>query len=71
MTVTARSASDRTDDWPFWMIWDGSLNITNRVGYALTQGHAFKEGQVFVLGREEAESMAEAWNAWSSDSPTF
>lgn len=24
----ARSASDKTDDWPFWIVWDGSFNGT-------------------------------------------
>lgn len=63
MSVTARSASDNTDDWPFWMLWNGSLNVIGRVGFALSQGRRFTNGQIFT-SRQEAEHMAEAWNAW-------
>lgn len=29
----ARSASDKTDDWPYWMVWDtqAGVNVTIRV----------------------------------------
>jgi hypothetical protein len=29
--VIARSASDSTDDWPYWMLWDGAKNVTAEV----------------------------------------
>lgn len=51
MTYTARSANDRTEDWPFWMVWDGSLNVTCRVIEKVTGKHSFFP---FVT-REQAE----------------
>lgn len=59
--VTARSASDKTNDWPFWMVWTGSLNVTGDVANAL--GIEWRRGAVFCP-RACAEHMAEAWNAW-------
>ena len=29
--IVARSASDKTDDWPYWMVWDGTKNVTAKV----------------------------------------
>lgn len=65
MKVVARSASDRTDDWPFWMVWDGYVNVTNKVVLALVGGSALEQGIVLVP-RELAEHLAEAWNAWGT-----
>lgn len=34
----ARSASDKTDDWPFWFVADsqrGGLNVTGKISDAL------------------------------------
>jgi hypothetical protein len=63
--VYARSASDNTDDWPFWMVWNGHLNVTALVGFALSHGRAFNSGAVFT-SRQNAERMSEAFNAWSA-----
>ena len=59
--VTARSASDKTDNWPVWMVWSGTLNVTGPVFEALTGRDA--QGQVFA-NRTACEHMAEAWIAW-------
>jgi hypothetical protein len=59
----ARSASDRTDDWPFWFVADsqrGGLNVTNE----LVREHfpkLHRPGAVF-LPREFAEGLAAAVN---------
>lgn len=58
--VVARSASDRTDDWPFWMVWDGVVNVTAETMDAL--GLPRKPGAVFVT-REYAEEIASRFNA--------
>lgn len=42
---TAKSANARTDDWPFWMVWDGTMNVTGQVAEAL--GYPFNYGAVF------------------------
>lgn len=34
--LVAKSASDKTDDWPFWMVWDGRTNVTIKVIEELT-----------------------------------
>lgn len=57
--VTARSASDRTDDWPFWMVWDGRLNVTARVVKALFD---IEVTHLPFADRETAEAIAQAWN---------
>jgi hypothetical protein len=53
--VIARSASDRTDDWPFWMLWDGVKNVTaetlDRLGIQRPPGAVF-------LTRKDAEAIA-------------
>ncbi len=59
MKYEARSASDKTDDWPFWMVWNGSLNVTGKVARLL--GYPVKEGAVFV-SRKGAERLAEEAN---------
>lgn len=56
----ARSASDRTDDWYFWMVWDGSLNVTGKVAEKL--GYGNQEGAVFTR-RANAERLASEANA--------
>lgn len=57
--VEATSASDRTDNWPFWMLWDGHVNVTAPVLRAL--GHE-PNGAVF-LPRAQAELVARHWNS--------
>ena len=52
MTLVAKSANDHTDDWPFWMVWNGRLNVTCRVIEKVT-GKALG-GFPFVT-REQAE----------------
>lgn len=36
--LVARSASDKTDDWPFWMVWDGTRNVTGSAVELATGG---------------------------------
>jgi hypothetical protein len=42
---SARSASDDTDDWPYWMVWDGHVNCTapvmDQLGLARPPGAVF------------------------------
>ena len=59
MKVEARSASDRTDDWPFWMVWDGSVNVTIKVIERLTGLRVV--GMPFVT-KETALDLATRWN---------
>lgn len=56
----ARSASKRTDEWPFWMVWDGQFNVTGRVAEKL--GYGPQNGGVFTT-RENAERLASEANA--------
>ena len=56
---TARSVSDSTDDWPFWMAWNGHVNVTARVFEALTGRSAF--GCPFMR-RQDAEALARQAN---------
>jgi len=53
--VIARSASDRTDDWPYWMLWDGAKNVTAEVIDEM--GIPRMPGQV-LLTRAAAEQIA-------------
>jgi hypothetical protein len=55
MTFVAKSASDNTDDWPAWMIWDGHLNVTGKVMRAMY--YPWRPGAVF-MPREYAEQYA-------------
>lgn len=36
MKYIAKSASDKSDDWPLWMVWDGQLNITIKAIKSIT-----------------------------------
>lgn len=56
---SARSASDRTDHWPFWMVWNGSVNVTGRVAEAL--GLPGPAGAVFA-GADMAKHLADKAN---------
>ena len=56
MAVIARSASDKTDDWPFWMLWDGHMNVTGRIAREI--GLDWPVGAVFTT-RREAEWMSQ------------
>jgi hypothetical protein len=59
----ARSASDHTDDWPFWFVADrqkGGLNVTPAVAAAL--GHDWPHGAV-LTDRESARELADSGNA--------
>lgn len=60
--VIARSASDKTDDWPFWYCAEtrASVNITSAIAREL--GHPWRPGAVFAR-REYAEALAGQWNA--------
>ncbi len=61
MTVTARSASDRTDDWPFWYVADErGLNITQQLTGLPRFAGAFSL-QPFLL-RHQAEALAQSVN---------
>lgn len=46
----ARSASDRTDDWPFWFVEADGINCMSGMN-----------GAVFTT-RAEAERLANEWN---------
>lgn len=59
MVVEAKSASDKTDNWPNWMVWSGSLNVTNKVAKSL--GIDWPPGTVFS-SRKHCEEMATAFN---------
>jgi hypothetical protein len=57
----ARSASDRTDDWPAWYVADrqlGNLNVTVRLRPEML-------GYMPFLPRADAEQLADAANAAS------
>ena len=54
----ARSASDRTDDWPYWYVADrekAGLNVTVALVPEM-------RGCMPFLSRKEAESLAQAAN---------
>jgi hypothetical protein len=54
----ARSASDRTDDWPYWFVADrsrGNLNVTVKLMPELS-------GYLPFLPRDMAEELARAIN---------
>ncbi len=55
----ARSASDKTDDWPFWMVWDGHMNVTYKACKEVFGDD--EPGAVFV-DREWAETLAHEMN---------
>lgn len=60
--VIARSASDRTDEWPYWFVADADhpgINITSRIASAL--GYDWRLGAV-LADRETAEKIAREWN---------
>lgn len=57
---SARSASDRTEYWPFWMVWNGQRNVTSDVYKAIT-GKSL-DGAIFC-DRKDAETLASAANA--------
>lgn len=61
MKITARSASDKTDDWFFWILWNGTVNVTAEVLDALNVPR--KPGQIF-LTRGEALEYAEEYRYW-------
>jgi hypothetical protein len=58
--VVARSASDKTDDWPYWMVWDGTTNVTAETIDAL--GLPRSPGAVLTT-REMAQNVAEMYNS--------
>lgn len=60
----ARSASDKTDDWPFWFVADkqqGGLNVTNNLLKDAYPETNFK-GKV-LLTRTEAIELAKIANS--------
>ena len=63
----ARSASDRTEDWPFWFVADsnkGGLNVTGPLFEKLTGERA--HGAVFAP-RDEAKLIAAHANQAAAD----
>ena len=59
----ARSASDRTDDWPWWFVADknlGGRNVTSEVATLLNRPRKFR-GPTLCY-REYAELLAEEAN---------
>lgn len=65
-TYTARSASERTDDWSFWMVWNGKLNVTVRVFKAVI-GDGWKPIWLPFVDREDAEYLASRANEMNLD----
>lgn len=65
--ITARSASDRTDDWPYWFVTspDHLLNITGPALLAL----GVDIGGKTLVSREFAEALANTWNDIAFDAP--
>lgn len=63
----ARSASDRTDDWPFWFVADcqrGGLNVTAE----LARQHSNPDHSGGVLGlREDMIKLAAIANCHPED----
>lgn len=57
--LQAKSASARTDDWPFWMVWNGSLNVTIRAIEAATGQHIVA---MPFLPRAAAEKLSDYCN---------
>lgn len=57
--LIAKSASDRTDEWPFWMVWNGSINVTVRAIEAVTGNHVVA---MPFLPRSIAEKLADHCN---------
>lgn len=64
MKYAARSASDKTDEWPFWMVVDTSSNINvthhllSKTGFECSRFH----GGSFA-SRSDAETLADLANA--------
>lgn len=66
----ARSASDKTDDWPFWFVADrnrGDINVTaDLIRAIIDPSH---QGRVFAL-REDAKILANMANAMGREDAT-
>jgi len=59
---TARSASDKTDDWQFWMVCNREgLNITNDL-ICRHINQEYKRDRLPFMRRENAESLAQIGN---------
>lgn len=58
MKITALSASDSTDDWPYWMVWDGQRNVTLQAREAVEGRNLFPSYSNKFCTREEAETLA-------------
>ena len=56
----ARSMSDKTEDWPFWMVWDGSRNVTGQIAAKLVEGWPYG---AISTNREACERLASEANA--------
>lgn len=59
----ARSASDHTDDWPWWFVADkqlGGRNVTSEVSELLNRPRKFPGAT--LCAREYAEQLAEEAN---------
>jgi hypothetical protein len=64
MTWRARSASDKSDDWPLWYVTDDSPKDYNRLPHAFecVMGKPWPPVLPFVP-RQVAEAIADAMNA--------
>lgn len=62
MKYTSRSASDKTDEWPFWMVIDNAsgLNVAGQLARQVNPD--FRPGAVFV-SRNDAKTLADLANA--------
>ncbi|WP_143595141.1 hypothetical protein [Thioclava sp. DLFJ4-1] len=66
MAWRARSASEKTDDWPFWYVTDDKPNDYNKTAEAfeLATGERFPPVLPFV-SKDGAEAIAHALNGGS------
>lgn len=61
VTWRARSASDRTDDWPFWYVTDDNPRDRNKTADAIEAMTGHRTGAVFA-SMQEAKLLAEFMN---------
>ena len=61
----ARSASDKTDDWPFWFVADkqqGGLNVTNKLLKKFCEAfYEANKGEV-LISKKDAAWLADKGN---------
>jgi len=61
----ARSASDKTDDWPFWFVFDsqqGGLNVTNKLLKEFCEAFYEANKGCALLSKKDAAWLADKGN---------